>query len=300
MKNLFTQLGSLHSLVAFESAARLSSFTRAAEEIGVSQPAVSQAVRQLENAIGSRLFHRRHRQIALTDAGELLYYDVRQGFERISSTVQHLTRQGQPDHVTLSVSTAFANYWVVPRLQDLHQHHPEIDLRLQTTDKELDLAQEGLALGVRRGNGLWPGYQSRLLSPERLSAVASPGWLNRNRSISSVAALAQSTLIHLDGPYRERPSWPDWFAAFEHRFSDNGSGLRLNDYALVLQASIAGEGIALGWEHVSEKLIAQGLLQRVGSWRWETGAGFYLVWSDNTELTTAARTVRDWILGHGV
>lgn len=296
MRELVRQIGSLHALVAFESAARLNSFTKAAAELGVSQPAVSQSVRQLEDALATRLFQRGHRRIALTDAGELLYFDVRQGFERISSTVQHITRQGQPDHVTLSVSTAFANYWVVPRLQDLHERHPEIDLRLQTTDKELDLAQEGLALGVRRGRGEWPGYHARLLAPEQLWAIASPGWLATNPPVDSIAAVAAATLIHLDEPFRTRPAWRDWFAANTYRFVDTGSGLRLNDYALVLQATIAGEGIALGWHHVSEKLFDQGLLEPVGDWCWETGEGFYLIWSETTPLTDAARTLRDWIL----
>ena len=163
MRELIKSIESLNHLSAFEASARLGSFTNAAKELGVSQPAISQSVRKLEDAIGTKLFHRRHRIITLTDAGELLRNDVYQGFERILTTVKYLQNQRRGGHVTLSVSTAFANYWMVPRLQNFHEQHPEIDLRMQTTDKDLDLAQEGISLAIWRGNGNWPGYALSLI-----------------------------------------------------------------------------------------------------------------------------------------
>lgn len=140
MRELLKSIESLNHLSAFEASARLGSFTNAAKELGVSQPAISQSVRKLEDAIGTQLFHRRHRIITLTDAVELLKNDVSQGFERILATVKYLQNHRRGQHVTLSVSTAFANYWMVPRLQNFHERHPDIDLRVQTTDKDLDIA----------------------------------------------------------------------------------------------------------------------------------------------------------------
>lgn len=295
MRELLKSIESLNHLSAFEASARLGSFTNAAKEMGVSQPAISQSVRKLEDAIGTKLFHRRHRIITLTDAGEMLKNDVSQSFERILATVRHLQNQRRGNHVTLSVSTAFANYWMVPRLQDFHLQHPDIDLRVQTTNMDLDLAQEGISLAIWRGNGTWAGYGSTLIAKESLMAVASPAWQENHGRIDDIETLKAAQLINLEEPYRARPTWADFFSHFGVKYRDLGHGLRLNDYALVLHAVMAGEGISLGWEHVTRRMIDAGLLAQVGRWAWDTGAGFYLVWSDNAELSEDAKAVRDWI-----
>ena len=244
-----------------------------------------------------KLFRRLHRSIALTDAGALLAHDVAEAFGRLQATVTHLGRLGATDHVTLSVSTAFANYWMVPRLQAFRERYPNLDLRLQTTDKELDLAHEGLSLGVRRDlEGQWEGYDSALLAPERLQVVAAPSWLAAHPEPLTMDTLAGAPLIHLEEPFRERPGWADWFAHYGIGYRDSGSGLRLNDYALVLQAAMAGEGVALGFQHVTEGLVSQGLLAPVGPWEFVTGRGFFLVWSNRQEIPGITRAVRDWML----
>ena len=296
MRELLKAIDSLHHLSAFEASARLGSFTNAAAELGVSQPAISQSVRKLEDAIGTKLFHRRHRIISLTDAGEMLNNDVSQGFDRILETVKYLQNQKKGRHVTLSVSTAFAYYWVVPRLQDFHEKFPHIDLRVQTTDKDLDLAQEGISLGVWRGSGVWAGYNSALIAPEELIAVAGPSWVQNNPEVTSLEQLKSSQLINLEEPYRTRPTWADFFQSYGMKYKDIGQGLRLNDYALVLQAVMAGEGVSLGWKHVTTRIIASGLLAQIGPWEWASGKGFYLVWSENVALSKDAKDVRDWVI----
>ena len=296
MRKLLRQIDSLHHLAVFDAAARHGSFTRAAEELNVSQPAISQSIRKLEAAIGVTLFRRLHRSIALTDAGAMLAHDVAEAFGRVQATVSHLGALGHSDHVTLSVSTAFANYWMVPRLQAFRERYPSLDLRLQTTDKELDLAQEGISLGVRRGKGDWAGYDTALIAKERLIAIASPAWIVAHGAPVDPAALAKAPLITLEEPFRARPSWRDWFAHFGVDYRDSGAGLRLNDYALVLQATIAGEGIAMGYAHVTRGLIEQGLLTPLGGWAYETDQGYYLVWSDRSEISENAAIVRDWIV----
>ena len=105
----------------------------------------------------------------------------------------------------------------------------------------------------------------------------------------------KAPLITLEEPFRTRPSWRDWFANFGVDYRDSGAGLRLNDYALVLQATMAGEGVALGYAHVTTGLIAQGLLTPLGGWEYMTGQGYHLVWSNRSELSVNAAIVRDWI-----
>ena len=290
------QVGSAHNLVVFEAAARHLSFSRAAEELSVSQPAVSQALRRLEEAIGTRLFLRRHRGIALTDAGERLYRDVSDGFQRILATARQIGRGATGDHVTLLVSTAFATWWMVPHLQDFHTRNPGFDLRLETVNRDIEIASPANTLAVRRGDGHWPGYHAARIAPERLQAVASPALLRRLPPIDSLADLAAQQLVHLDEPHRYRPTWSSFFRHFGTGYPERGDGLRLNDYALVLQAAMAGEGIVLGWEHVCRLPIRQGLIVPVGPWRWETGAGFYLVWAEGEALSDRAALTRVWTL----
>jgi len=296
MQELRELTHSPHHLMVFEASARHQSFTAAAHELNVSQPAVSTAIRQLETALGVRLFTRSHRSVALTEAGGILFQDVSLGFSRILETARLLRRRVQKRHVTLSTSTAFAAYWMVPRLSSFHTLHPDIDLRLQTTDKDLDLAEEGISLGIRRGGGIWAGYNCELVAQEVLFPVASPRLAEVYGDELGLNDLITKNLIHLEEPYRPRPTWKEWFSSQEIDFMGSGKGLRLNDYALVIQAAMAGEGIALGWRHIVEPLIEQKLLARVGHWQLQTESGFYLISSNTVQLSEQALSVRKWIV----
>jgi DNA-binding transcriptional LysR family regulator len=113
---------------------------------------------------------------------------------------------------------------------------------------------------------------------------------------ADVASLRTLPLIHLDEPHRYRPGWAELFAGHGAAWHDDGSGLRLNDYALVLQAAMAGQGFALGWEHICGDLVSQSLLHRLPGSTWATGAGFHLVWSNHLPLAPQTEAVRDWLL----
>lgn len=295
MQELWKLVSSPRHLLVFEAAARTGSFTRAARELNVQQPAVSASIKQLEGSLGTPLFARAHRSVILTQAGERLFADVSAAFARIERTAQNISQRSTQAHVTLSASTAFAHYWMVPRLAEFHKVHPDIDLRLQTSEREPDIGAEGISLAVRRGTGEWPGCESHLIAPEIIMPIASPRVMAAAINLATVGNLLTQPLIHLEEPIRERPSWSDFFRHWNVPYAEPRSGLRLNDYALVLQAAIAGEGFAFGWKHVTEGLIAQGLLSARSDWAWETGAGFYLVWSGTRPLSPQATAVRDWL-----
>lgn len=296
MQELWKLVSSPRHLLVFEAAARTGSFTRAAQELNVQQPAVSAAIKQLEASLGIRLFERAHRSVTLTHAGERLYNEVSAAFGRIHDTAAMLAQRNSQAHVTLSASTAFAHYWMVPRLAQFHDAHPDIDLRLQTSEREPDIGAEGISLAIRRGHGKWPGCESRLIASEVISPIAAPRVNAAAVNLKTIANLLNQSLIHLEEPIRERPGWADFFAHWKVPYTEPKTGLRLNDYALVLQAAIAGEGYAFGWHHVTDHLIAQGLLVRRDEWAWQTGAGFYLVWSATTPLSPQAENVRDWLV----
>ncbi|WP_170775601.1 LysR substrate-binding domain-containing protein [Ruegeria lacuscaerulensis] len=296
MQELWKLLGSPRHLVVFEAAARLQSFTRAAQELNVQQPAVSVAIRRLEEGLGTALFTRSHRQVVLTTAGERLLADVTRAFEQLALSVSSIQQLGQTGYVTLSASTAFNNYWIMPRLADLQQQHPQIDLRLQSSDRDPDIDAENISLAVRQGDGNWPECESALIAPEVIYPVASPRVMAAAVDLRSLPNLLTQRLIHLEEPIRQRPSWRDWFANFSVNTAVPQTGLRLNDYALVLQAAMAGEGFAFGWKHLTDRLIEQGLLAARPEWQWTTGKGFYLIWSKRRPLSDDAQRVKEWLL----
>ncbi len=296
MQKLWKLVSSPRHLLVFEAAARTGSFTRAAQELNVQQPAVSAAIKQLESSLGTLLFARAHRSVTLTHAGERLFNEVSSAFDRIHQTANMLSQRSAQNHVTLTASTAFAHNWMVPRLSDFHRAQPDVDLRLQTSEREPDIDAEGISLAIRRGNGDWPGCDSHKIASEIITPIASPRVMAAAVNLTTVPNLLAQSLIHLEEPIRDRPGWTEFFAHWNVPYSEPKTGLRLNDYALVLQATMAGEGFALGWHHTTTNLTSQGLLTARNEWAWETGAGFHLVWSSGVPLSTQASKVRDWLI----
>jgi DNA-binding transcriptional LysR family regulator len=299
MQSLRRAIPSPTSLFAFEAAARLGSFTLAALELNVSQAAVSAAVRRLEQDLGTTLFVRAHRRIALTDNGRKFFGDVSIGLSHICRSADDLRRLHASGHVTLSVSTAFASYWMLPRLVGFKQRFPNIDMRLQTSDKDVDLTSEGISLGIRRGHGDWEGYAAALFEAEEIDAVCSPAYLEQVGPLDGPESLLRCRLLHLDEPFRPRPTWSDWLARFGVAYTDRGDGLRLNDYALVIHAALAGEGIIMGWRHLTEQLVREGRLVRAVEARYRSEHGFYVVWPRHLPLTDDILAIRDWLVEEG-
>jgi len=295
MQSLRNLIGSPSALFAFEAAGRHMSFTLAARELNVSQAAVSYSVKQMEAALGQALFVRRHRRVELTEAGERFFHDVSIGLAHIRRSVEDIRRERAGNHVTLSASTAFAGLWMLPRLAAFRADHPDIDFRLQTTDKDVDLAAEGIAFGIRRGTGDWVEYESALLAGEEIHAVCAPAYLAAVTAPEPAADLLAHKLIHLDEPFRPAPTWTDWFAGQGIAYTDKGDGLRLNDYALVVQAALEGEGIALGWRHLTDDLVARGLLVRPVAESLRTAFGYYVIWPRGVTLAGDAAIACDWL-----
>ena len=200
MQKILRQLGSPRNLFVFEAAARLQSFTRAAEELGMQQPSVSAAIKQLENALGVILFDRGHRKVSLTGAGQRLFADVARALSQIETSVEAVTMMGRSSHVTLNSSSAFSYYWMMPKLPAFRAAHPEIDLRLQNSDHEPDLDAENISLSVRLGTGDWPDCVAEKLADEIIYPVASPLVMQSARNLRSIPNLLQERLIHLGNP----------------------------------------------------------------------------------------------------
>jgi len=300
MDSLRRLLPSASALIVFEAAGRHENFTRAAEELGLSQAAVSYAVRSLETQLGVTLFQRVHRAVKLTEKGERFHGDVSAGLARIQKSAEDLRQKEREVNVTLAASTAFASMWMLPRLARLRQDLPDIDLRIQTSVRDLDLDEEPIPLGIRGGHpASWPRYHAALIAPERIHPVASPAYLAKHGMPDNPQALSRHRLIHLEEPVREACDWPQWFASCGVAYQRQGRGLSINDYVLVIQAVLEGEGVALGWQHLTERYTATGLLVPVGGQALETGQAFYVVWPRSRDLPAPAARVRDWLLMEG-
>lgn len=297
MQSLRQLLPSAGALIVFEAAGRLSSFTAAGRELGMTQAAVSYAVKGLEEQLGVPLFRRRHRQVELTDAGGRFFADVALGLSHIRKSAEDLRALGSGGHVTLSASTAFASFWMMPRLQKFRDELPGVDLRIQTADRDLDIVAEGIPLGIRGGDPeTWPAYDALPLAGEAIYPVAGAAYAERFGLPATPAELAAHRLIHLEEPFREAADWTEWFQSAGIKNPSVGGGLRINDYALVIQAVMEGQGIALGWRHLTERLVGTGLLKRVTSHVMTTGSAFYVVWAKGRELSRDAVRARDWLL----
>ncbi|MDQ2066569.1 LysR substrate-binding domain-containing protein [Xinfangfangia sp. CPCC 101601] len=297
MESLRQILPSLNALAVFECAGRLESFSAAARELHMTQAAVSYAIAKLEDQLGTALFLREYRRVRLSEAGQRFHADVTIGLSHIQRSAQSLRATASGSHVSLACSTAFAAYWMVPRMERFRADLPDVDLRIHSADRDLDLMGEGIALGIRGGVPQdWPQYDAEALAPEEIYPVCAESYLNRNPLPHTPEELTTHTLIHLDEPFRSATTWAQWFTALGVPSRHLPRGLQINDYVLVLQSVLAGQGVALGWHHLVEGMVEQGTLVPLTDQSLSTGKAFHVIWPKQIPLSRPAALVRDWLV----
>lgn len=237
----------LTALRAFEAAARLSSFTRAARELNVTPAAVSHQIRGLEKYLGVTLFRRTTRRLALTEQGQRAADHFREGFERLARGVHLLRADGGGGSLTVSVTPAFATRWLVPRLGRFSRRCPGFDLTLKAGSQPVDFDHDEVDVAIRIGRGGVAGAVAIALFGESVAPLASPAFL-RQHGIRRAADLARVPLLHDDSMRRvgRPPDWSQWFRAADVAGADIAAGMHFDDGHLVLQAAAAGRGVALG------------------------------------------------------
>jgi DNA-binding transcriptional LysR family regulator len=265
MRTVIRRVDRLQRLALFEAAARLGSFTAAAEEVGLSQPSVTRQVRALERSIGVELFHRSANRSALTNAGRDLLAAVDTGFATIEASLERISTPG--DVLVLAAPPGFAQQLIVPHLDTFHDVLPERDLRLWIYDRHDELVGGNFDLAVRVGARDWPGYESVELFAECVVPVAAPT-LAHSLGLTETSAAEQilaAPLLHMDADGRPWLSWSDWLAAFDLALTPGRRRIVLNNYPTVIQQAVAGRGVALGWRGIVDTLLADGLLVEVGA-----------------------------------
>lgn len=252
----------LNALRAFEAAARHLSFKEAAAELFVTPTAISHQIRHLEALMGFKLFERSGNAVILTRAGERFFPVLRDGFDRIAQSVADLQRD--EDVLTLSVTPALASMLLVPRLSELRRLHPNVTLRIDATERLVDLRKAEVDVCVRYGPERARPVRSEVLWRDRYLAVAAPGWMARREPPISAERLAQTDLLHYDWKNSglQGPTWANWMAAAGLRGFDTGRCLAFSEETHAIAAALEGAGACLASSVlVNDELRAGRLVQ---------------------------------------
>ena len=281
----------LNALRAFEAAARHLSFTRAAEELRVTQAAVSHQVKALEERLGVPLFRRLTRGLRLTDEGQALLPDLRDGFDRLAQAVERVGRRhGTQGRLTVSLLTTFALSWLVPRLPRFNERHPDIEVSLLATQRLADFAREEIDCAVRYGHGPWPGLRAEKLFDDELTPLCGRQWLSK---LKAPGDLARVPLLVLSNDHKD---WPTWLEAAGVAHIDGRKGTQFDSTRISVDAAIAGAGIAIGNPYVHAEPIVEGRLFQPFDLVVPNGDSYWLVYPEAVAERPKIRAFREWLL----
>jgi DNA-binding transcriptional LysR family regulator len=286
---------SMTALVEFESVARLSSFTVAANELGVTQAAVSRQVKFLEDTLGVRLFHRLHRSIELTEEGEALYLVVAESMQKIAGVFDRLSSGPVQQELVLAATSAFSHFRLLPRLASLKKAQPNLQLRLSTQMFTADLRHKEIDVAVRFGNGRWSDGTATLLFDEEVFPVCSPKWVESRGMPQSLQDVANAALIESDSTSEGWMGWEAWFNAVGLRPLRLNFALRCSLYTDAIQAARYGEGIALGWGRLVHDLVETGELVRLPVASLKPNDAYFIVVPHGRTITAATDGLIDWL-----
>jgi LysR family glycine cleavage system transcriptional activator len=269
----------LDLLVGFEAAARHLSFTKAGEELFLTQSAVSRQMKELEDQLGVPLFERRHRALALTEAGQQFYAVTAQVITTMRGATERLRAQaGRKRPLSVTTTNSFASLWLIPRLAGFTRTHPGVDVRITADTRVQDLERDGLDVAIRHGPPSLAGPNAVKLMGERVFPVASPKLLKR-LPLKKPADLAHHVLLQYDDPDMRHP-WLHWKTWLEvERLSDlrPAGTLLFSGYEQIIPAALEGHGVALGRSPLVGDLVRQGKLVAPFTSTAEPARGYFAI-----------------------
>jgi LysR family transcriptional regulator, glycine cleavage system transcriptional activator len=286
------RLPPLNALRAFEAAARLLSFSKAADELHVTHGAVSRAVRQLESDLGIHLFLRTTRSVSLTPTGAAYAREIRDALDQLAAATVAATSQQSSGTLNVSTVDSLAAKWLVPRLFRFRRAHGDIDVRLSTSERLVDFVNDGIDIAIRYGQGRYPGLESELLMEEDLSPVCSPALLKGPHPLHKPEDLKYHTLIHDDF----HVDWAMWLRTAGITGIDPHRGPTFNSSEHAVQAAVLGEGVVLGRSALVTDDLASGRLIRPFTIRLPAGLAYYIVYPARSLRRHKVKIFRDWLL----
>ena len=288
---MLRRLPPLNALKAFEAAARNESVTRAAEELCVTQAAVSQQIKLLESTLGIKLFLRERQRLTMTEAGRDYLAVIRDALDRIAVGTERLVQRQTSGVLTVSTSPDFAAKWLVHRLDRFSETHPGIDLRVSATTHHVDFAREDVDLVIRHGDGHWPGHDVMRLWSEQLFPVCSPKLATGRNRIIRAADLLKFPLLRLD----DWKTWERWFEAAGVA-DPVAHGPVLNRASMLIDAAVDGQGIALARTALAAWDLINGRLVRPIDVSLRMAKTYWIVCPKATSALPKIATFRDWLL----
>lgn len=298
-ESLRRQISSPAALFVFEATARLGSFRAAALELNVTQPSISYQIKNLEKHLGTRLFERRGRNIALTDDGEILFSSVERGFADIQVGLAEISHKSNTNLVTLCVSSSAAAHFVLPRYPKLRDALPEIDLSLKIMSRDINPAAENADFAIRLGDGQWEELQAWRLFDEVYFPLCAPGFFDPPPNEVTLETLKSRNLLFLKERFRARDDWKVFFKGAGSPITHVHARMTFSDQQTLLEAAVAGQGIAIGWLGMTDQFLDAGSLVKPTDIEIRTERAFYLVAPKGMKLSRMAIKFRDWILAEG-
>lgn len=288
----------LNSLRAFESAARHLSFSKAASELNVTPGAVSQQIKLLEDFLSINLFHRKNRQILLTQSGQLLLPKLNEGFDLIAKAVHSIQSKDEDTPLTITAPPAFISKWLIPKLSSFNQQHPSIDVRIDSSKRLIDFDNEDVDVGIRFSQEKDTSLDSTHLLSFNIIAVCSPELLKQGHGLHNPSDLNHYTLLNYNGGNKEN-SWPDWemwLSAMQINNIDQSHSIVFNQTEMMLQAAIEGQGVALSSTIFAENDIQAGRLVQPFKLSMPISFSYYLVTSTQKSKLKKVNTFKKWII----
>jgi DNA-binding transcriptional LysR family regulator len=279
-------LPALDLLVGFEAAARHLSFTKAGEELFLTQSAVSRQIKELEDQLGVELFLRRHRALLLTDAGKSFYASAAQVLTTMRAATDRLRTQAGKKGLSVTTTNSFAALWLIPRLAGFTRNHPGVDVRIMAETRVQDLERDGLDLAIRHGPASLAGSNAVKLFGERVFPVCSPKLLkDKSLPLREPQDLRYHCLLQYDDPDGRHP-WLHWKTWLEvERIADlrPAGTLSFSGYEQIIPAAIAGHGVALGRSPLVKDLVASGELVAPFKSSADPARAYYAIVSESAE-----------------
>lgn len=285
------KLPPLTALPAFDAAARHLSFTKAAEELLVTHAAVSRAIRNLEEVLGTRLFERHTRSVRLTPQGAAYVAEIGPALDRIAAATIAVSASRSAGVLTVSTSDGFAGRWLVPRLHRFHSAHPDLDVRLSTSGVHADFVRDGIDIAIRYGMGDYQGVVSEFLADEDVSPVCSPSLLEGKHPLRTPADLRHHRLIHDNFQL----GWEKWFHQVGIHDIKSDGGVKFDSAVYAVEAAVHGEGVLLGRSALVSADLAAGRLVRPFDISLKSRWSYYVVYPEGALRQKKVKAFRDWL-----
>lgn len=291
------RLPPLKALRAFEASARQLSFTRAAEELFVTQAAISHQIKSLEEHLGIKLFMRKNRALLLTEEGQSYYLDIKDIFTSINDATERLLNRGAKGAITVSSQASFAIQWLVPRLTTFNALYEEIDVRIKAVDQPENSLTEDVDVAIYYGRGRWPNIHADKLHTEYIIPVCSPllaqeNTVNGKQALLSYDDLSEHTLLH----DTSRKDWKRWFKQVGVKAANVNHGPIFSHSAMVLQAAVHGQGVALAYSVLAKPEIDSGRLICPFNDVLVSKNAYFIVCRESQQDNPKISAFREWML----